>query len=82
MIAGRIEGVSLKAHTSQFGSVQLRLADVRSLRSQGIQRDVSSTGVGFNSTHLHQMELERIRRQAQWEMMQRMNQMNKGWEKK
>lgn len=36
MIAGRIEGASFKAHTSQFGSVQLRLADARSIRSQAL----------------------------------------------
>jgi hypothetical protein len=35
-IAGRIEGVSIKAHTSQFGAVQVKLADMRSLRSQAI----------------------------------------------
>ncbi len=42
MIAGRIEGVSLKAHTSQFGTVQLRLADARSLRSQALEAEVNS----------------------------------------
>lgn len=36
-IAGRIEGVSLRAHTSQFGVLQVKLADVRGLRSQGEQ---------------------------------------------
>jgi hypothetical protein len=36
MIAGRIEGTSLKAHTSQFGAVQVKLADMRGLRSQAI----------------------------------------------
>jgi hypothetical protein len=37
MIAGRIEGASLKAHTSQFGAVQVKLADMRGLRSQAIE---------------------------------------------
>ncbi|HZT79742.1 MAG TPA: LCCL domain-containing protein [Gemmataceae bacterium] len=32
-ISGRIESATLKANTSQFGEVQLKLADVRSLRS-------------------------------------------------
>jgi hypothetical protein len=36
MIAGRIEGVALKARTSQFGPVQVKLADMRGLRSQAI----------------------------------------------
>ncbi|HZV07242.1 MAG TPA: hypothetical protein VE999_19320 [Gemmataceae bacterium] len=39
MIAGRIEGAAFAAHTSQFGSVQLRLTDALSLRSQAIQAD-------------------------------------------
>lgn len=37
MIAGRIEAASLKAHTSQFGAVLLKLADARSLRSQALE---------------------------------------------
>lgn len=41
MIAGRIEGASFKAHTSQFGSVQLRLADARSLRSQALATEAT-----------------------------------------
>jgi hypothetical protein len=32
-IAGRIDGATLRASTTQFGDVQLKLADVRSLRS-------------------------------------------------
>ena len=32
-IAGRIGGAALKAHTTQFGDVQLKLADLRALRS-------------------------------------------------
>jgi hypothetical protein len=32
-IAGRVEAASLKAHTAQFGDVQLKLADMHSLRS-------------------------------------------------
>lgn len=36
MIAGRIEGAVLKAHTSQFGTVQVKLSDARGLRSQAI----------------------------------------------
>jgi hypothetical protein len=36
-IAGRIEGASLKAHTSQFGAVQVKLSDARSLRSQALE---------------------------------------------
>jgi hypothetical protein len=49
MIAGRIEGTSLKARTSQFGMLQVRLADIRSLRSRAIEgeahgsRSASST---------------------------------------
>ena len=35
-ISGRIEGVGLMAHTSQFGVLQVKLTDVRSLRSQAI----------------------------------------------
>ena len=42
MIAGRIEAVSLKAHTSQFGDVQLRLADARSLRSQALEAEANA----------------------------------------
>lgn len=41
MIAGRIEGASFKAHTSQFGAVQLRLADARSLRSQALEAEAN-----------------------------------------
>lgn len=37
MIAGRIEGTSLKAHTSQFGVLQVKFADMRGLRSQAIE---------------------------------------------
>ena len=37
MIAGRIEGVSLKALTSQFGVLQVKLADMRGLRSQALE---------------------------------------------
>ncbi len=37
MIAGRIEGASLKAHTTQFGAVQVKLADMRGLRSQALE---------------------------------------------
>jgi len=37
MIAGRIEGAVLKAHTSQFGTVQVKLSDARGLRSQAIE---------------------------------------------
>jgi hypothetical protein len=36
MIAGRIEAASLKAHTSQFGTVQVKLSDAHSLRSQAL----------------------------------------------
>jgi hypothetical protein len=36
-IAGRIEAASLKAHTSQFGAVQVKLTDARSLRSQALE---------------------------------------------
>lgn len=43
MIAGRIEGVSLKAHTSQFGVLQVKLADVRGLRSQAMEGSSSSS---------------------------------------
>lgn len=42
MIAGRIEGASFKAHTSQFGSVQLKLADARSLRSQALEPEANT----------------------------------------
>ncbi len=82
MIAGRIEGVSLKADTSQFGSVQLKLADARSLRSQALPSGATTSGMGMdNMTRQQMIELERQRRQqAQWEMMQRA--MPKGWEKK
>lgn len=40
MISGRIEGASLKAHTAQFGVLQMRLADTRGLRSQAIEGGV------------------------------------------
>jgi hypothetical protein len=36
-IAGRIEGVLLKAHSSQFGALQVKLADMRGLRSQALE---------------------------------------------
>ena len=36
-IAGRIEATSLRAHTIQFGEVQLRLADVYSLAMKGVE---------------------------------------------
>jgi hypothetical protein len=36
-IAGRIEGASLRATTSQFGDVQLRLADVYTMTSKGVE---------------------------------------------
>lgn len=36
-IAGRIEASTLKAHTLQFGEVQLRLADVFSLTAKGVE---------------------------------------------
>jgi hypothetical protein len=42
-ISGRIEGVSLRAHTEQFGIVQVKLADVRGLRSQGEQTLAKTT---------------------------------------
>jgi hypothetical protein len=41
MIAGRIEGGSFKAHTSQFGAVQLKLADARSLRSLALDSETN-----------------------------------------
>jgi hypothetical protein len=41
MIAGRIEELSLKAHTSQFGVLGVKLADVRSLRSQAINWEMA-----------------------------------------
>jgi hypothetical protein len=37
MIAGRIEGAVLKAHTSQFGPLQVKLSDARGLSSQAIE---------------------------------------------
>jgi hypothetical protein len=37
MIAGHIDGVLFKAHTSQFGDVQVKLADMRRLHSQAIE---------------------------------------------
>lgn len=81
MIAGRIEGASLKADTSQFGSVQLKLADARSLRSQALPSGMSTSGMNMDAMTRQQLiEMERLRRQqAQWEMMQRP--MPKGWEK-
>lgn len=59
MIAGRIESVSLKAHTSQFGDVKVKLADVRSLYVQGMQPVVPA--------NMRAMELERLRRQIEME---------------
>jgi hypothetical protein len=53
MIAGRIEGISLKAHTSQFGALQVKLADIRGLRSQALEATPSrSTSLAptLNST--------------------------------
>jgi LCCL domain len=38
-ITGRIEGSALKAHTFQFGDVQLKLADLRSLRSLAVPEE-------------------------------------------
>lgn len=43
MIAGRIEAVSLKAHTSQFGALQVKLADMLGLCSQARAVAPSST---------------------------------------
>jgi LCCL domain len=38
-ITGRVEGSALKAHTFQFGDVQLKLADLRSLRSLAVPEE-------------------------------------------
>lgn len=81
MIAGRIEAASLRAHTSQFGSVQVKLADVRSLRSPGMQTGVSDMRSTVPEQFRIQMEMEALRRQAQ-QLQWRERQMNKGWEKK
>lgn len=39
MITGHIDGVFLKAHTSQFGDVQVKLADLHRLRSQAVEAE-------------------------------------------
>lgn len=82
MIAGRIEGVSLKAHTAQFGAVQVKLADVRSLHSQGMQMVLPApAGVGLDAMiQQNQWEIQRRRIQGQMPIMPRP--MNKVWEKK
>ncbi len=69
-IAGRIEGGSLKAHTSQFGAVQVKLADVRSLRSQAIQTEGPAT-MNMSFDPMQKLQMEAIRRQRQMEIMQR-----------
>jgi hypothetical protein len=42
MNSGQIDAVALKAHTSQFGEVQVKLADVRFLRSQSIEPELAA----------------------------------------
>lgn len=49
MIAGQIDAVSLKAHTSQFGEVQVKLADVRFLRSQAIEPEQAAAIMAASS---------------------------------
>lgn len=60
MIAGRIESVSLKARTSQFGDVKVKLNDVRTLHAPGLQ-------AGMPSYLRTQMELNQLRQQLQRE---------------
>jgi hypothetical protein len=41
-ISGSIEGVNLKAHTTQFGDVPLRLSEMRSLQALGFETEVDA----------------------------------------
>jgi hypothetical protein len=50
MIAGRIEGTSMKAHTAQFGALQVKLSDVRSLRSQAISMTPATPAINSTSS--------------------------------
>jgi LCCL domain len=59
-IAGRIEAISLRANTIQFGEVQLRLADVYSLAVKGVEvvdLDLANAMPGPVSMTQHQNEI-------------------------
>lgn len=85
MIAGRIEGASFKAHTSQFGDVQLKLADARSLRSQSLQTETPTAMYsGTNPMPNPNVQMEMMRRQMQQQMQWQRRKAIDGmkWEKK
>jgi hypothetical protein len=44
-IAGRIEGEALKAQTSQFGAVQVKLADLRGLQCSAVKESGATMGL-------------------------------------
>ncbi|MGH7225903.1 MAG: hypothetical protein ACRELF_22010, partial [Gemmataceae bacterium] len=51
MISGRIEGVAIKAHTSQFGALQVKLADMRGLRSQAMEATLPLTRNPYSTSN-------------------------------
>lgn len=58
-IAGRIEGEALKVHTSQFGAVRIKLADVRGLSAAANAEGRNITQVmGFPNRDWRQLQVE------------------------
>lgn len=51
-ISGRIEGSAFKAHSHLFGDVQLKLADIRSLRSLSVEDEGDASGVQPGPTNM------------------------------
>jgi hypothetical protein len=74
MIAGRIEGTSLKAHASQFGAVQVKLADMRGLRSQALeppppQPTAFGPPVPTGQLWMQGMEMQKMGKQGEVKML-------------
>lgn len=87
-IAGRIEGEALKAHTSQFGAVRIKLADVRGLSAATNNggRNVSQA-MGAPNRDWRQMQMDAMRQmetarhlQAQAELLRRQEMRKNGIE--
>ncbi len=57
-IAGRIEAPSLKAHTTQFGDVSLRLADVFLMSAKGAEQENDGTTAASAPINLVQFQNE------------------------
>jgi hypothetical protein len=82
-IAGRIEGEALKAHTSQFGAVQVKLADVRGLQSSAVKENGATMGITtgrdwrqMQMRAAQQMDIAR-KLQMEAEMMRQQEMMNR-----